>query len=91
MNLDNTVALIGILLSLTTALSTALVWYINAEKRTYGLERDINHLKRNYEQMQENLNMVLREIDDRLNVNERDTIRIKSVLNIIRMHFRKEE
>ncbi|MGB6301538.1 MAG: hypothetical protein WBF90_35890 [Rivularia sp. (in: cyanobacteria)] len=89
MNSFNTSDLIAIGSLTFTAISgiiAAAFWYANTEKRKYGLERDFVHLKRNYEQIQQGLNTILKEFDHRFDTSERDILEIKSTLN----HFKKE-
>ena len=72
----------GLLLAITTAVSGGIAWYGNAEKKKYGLERDLGHIRRNQEQMQLGLNTILREMDRRFDIVERDILEVKSVLKI---------
>lgn len=91
MNLTNIVALIGVILGAFTTLGYGFAWYANVEKRKYGLERDLNHLKRNYEQIQDGLKLILREIEHRFDTNERDILEIKSTLNNHKICFKSDE
>lgn len=76
------IALGSLLLYFVSSLIAVTIWYGKSEKKKYGLERDFNHLKRNYEQIQNGLNLILRETEHKLNLISRDILEIKSKLNI---------
>ena len=80
-NINNLVAIIGLFITILTALAGIIIYYVNAEKRKYGLERDFAHIKRNYEQIERNLRSILVEIDHRFDSIERTLIEIKSKIN----------
>ena len=77
-NINNLVAIIGLIITILTALTGMIIYYVNAEKRKYGLERDFAHIKRNYEQISQSLNLITTEIDHRFDAVERILIEIKS-------------
>lgn len=83
-NINNLIALFGSILAVFTTFASAVLWYVNAEKRKYGLERDFNHMKRNYEQMAQSLNVIITELDHRFDAVDRSIIEIKATLNIKR-------
>jgi hypothetical protein len=72
----------GLFLAAVTAIAAGVAWYAGNEKKKYGLERDLGHIRRNQEQMQQGLNTILLEMDRRFDLNERDILEIKSVLKI---------
>lgn len=62
---NDLLALFGTVLAVFTALASAIIWYTNYEKKRYGLERDFAHIKRNYEQLNENIKLMVTELDHR--------------------------
>lgn len=81
-NINNLIAVVGLIFTILTALAGAILYYVNSEKRKYGLERDFAHLKRNHEQISQSLGVIITEIDHRFDAVERSLIEIKSILNI---------
>lgn len=81
-SLSDIIAISSLLIGLSTTFAAIVFWYVKAEKRKYGLERDYAHLLRNYEQIQQGLNAILRELDNRFDLTERDILEIKTFLNI---------
>ncbi len=79
-NLNSLIAVGGFFLTVTTIICSLVIQYVNAEKRKYGLERDFAHIKRNYEQIVQNLNVIIAEIDHRSDAIDRTLIEIKSLL-----------
>lgn len=57
------VSLIGLALSLTTFLSGVILAIRSATIKGYAAERDFNHLKRNYEQLNESLRLIHEDIE----------------------------
>lgn len=80
-SVNDLIALAGLVVAGLTSLVGAVFWYVNSEKRKYGLERDFAHLKRNYEQIQQNLNVIITELDHRFDAVDRSLIEIKSTFN----------
>lgn len=62
---NDILTLLGAILAVLTALASAIFWYTNYEKKRYGLERDFAHIKRNYEQLNENMKYIVTEINHR--------------------------
>lgn len=81
-DLGDFIAISSLLIGLSTTFAAIVFWYVKAEKRKYGLERDFAHLQRNYEQIQQGLNTILQEMDSRFDLTERDILEIKAFLNI---------
>ncbi len=82
MSVNDLIALCALLLSTGGAVTAIVFWYVNSEKRKYGLERDFAHLKRNYEHINSNLLTILSELDNRFDRVERDILEVKSNLNL---------
>lgn len=70
MTIETVTAIVTSIIAVSSGFLSVLFWYANNEKRNYGLERDIAHVKRNQEQMQQALNVLLVELDKLI---ERDT------------------
>ncbi|WP_238553614.1 hypothetical protein [Fortiea contorta] len=70
------------MLTSITALIGGIYWYGNNEKKKYGLERDFGHIRRNQEQMQQGIDLIIKEIDFRFDSINKDVIEIKSVLRM---------
>jgi hypothetical protein len=84
------------ILGLVSAFSGWCVWWMNrvsyekakaveAATKAYAAERDFQHIRRNQEQIKENLELFLREIDRRFDIIDRDVLEIKSYF------FKKED
>ncbi len=82
MSVNDLIALCALLLSIGGTAIAIVFWYVNSEKRKYGLERDFAHLKRNYEHINSNLLTILSELDNRFDRVERDILEVKSNLNL---------
>ncbi|MDJ0737342.1 MAG: hypothetical protein QNJ47_25310 [Nostocaceae cyanobacterium] len=82
MSVNDLIALCPLLLSIGGNAIAIVLWYVNSEKRKYGLERDFLHLKRNYEQINSNLLAILYELDNRFDRVKRDILEVKSNLSL---------
>lgn len=80
-NINDLIAIVGLIITIITALTGLILYYVNAEKRKYGLERDFAHMKRNYEQITQNLNVIITELDHRFDAIDKTLIEIKSKNN----------
>lgn len=58
------VAIGGFILGLLTSLAGFLTWYGSSVKKAYAAERDFNHLRRNYEQLAENQQHMLKMLEN---------------------------
>lgn len=76
------IAIGSLVLASATSFVGIALWYAKSEKKRYGLERDFDHLKRNYEQIQQSLNTILREIDHRFNELERDISEVNNKVDL---------
>lgn len=79
-NLNDSIAILGTILAILTTLTSGIFWYVNSEKKRYGLERDFAHMRRNYEQISQHLGVILTELDRRCDVIDKTLIEIKSNL-----------
>ncbi|MGB3757275.1 MAG: hypothetical protein WBA07_13025 [Rivularia sp. (in: cyanobacteria)] len=86
-NINDLIAVGSLAFTVLSGIVAGSFWYANSEKRRYGLERDFAHLRRNYEQIQQSLNLIMTEFDHRFDTAERDILEIKSGLN----HLKKED
>lgn len=77
-SISDAIAFGGLTLAIFSSIIGGIIWYANAEKKKYGLERDFNHLKRNQQQILDGLNSLVREIDRRFDSIDRDILEIKS-------------
>lgn len=78
MNINSLLAIFGAILAILTTLASAILWYVNLEKKRYGLERDFAHIKRNYEQLNENIKFMLSQLDHRFDDIDKALIEIKT-------------
>lgn len=69
---------IATLTALVSAGVSIVFWYAGAEKRKYGMERDILHVKRNQEQFQRSFEEFTQEISDKLDELQREVIEIRA-------------
>ncbi|PLZ95299.1 hypothetical protein CEN50_22850 [Fischerella thermalis CCMEE 5268] len=79
---SDAIAFGSLFLTSVTAAVGGIFWYANSEKKKYGLERDLGHIRRNQEQIQSSLNTILGEFDRRFDIVERDILEIKATLKI---------
>ncbi|GJD16367.1 hypothetical protein RIVM261_013230 [Rivularia sp. IAM M-261] len=71
MKLDTIIAMGSLMIAFGSGLVSVLLWYANSEKQRYGFERDIGHLRRNQEQLQQGITTILAELDRRFDEIER--------------------
>jgi hypothetical protein len=81
-SLSDAIAIGSFFLAVATTLIGAIYWYGNNEKKKYGLERDFGHLRNNQAQIQDGINLVLKELDHRFDTIDRDILEIKAVLRM---------
>lgn len=67
------------ILTLCSALAGLVGWGIGRVRKHYGLERDIAHLKRDYQTLSEHSASLLTELERRLDAVERETTVIKTL------------
>ena len=87
--IHNLIAFSTLLFTVFSGLIAFIFWYVQSEKRQYGLERDCAHLRRNYEQLAQGMDLMLSEIDRRFdslenNIDslEKELLEIKSIINL---------
>ncbi len=71
LKIDTIIAIGGLMIAFASGFVSVLLWYANHEKQRYGFERDIGHLRRNQEQMQQGITAILSELDRRFDEIER--------------------
>jgi hypothetical protein len=81
-NLSDAIAVGSFLLAIGTTLIGGIYWYGNNEKKKYGLERDFGHIRNNQKQIQEGIDLIIREMDHRFDTVDRDILEIKAVLRM---------
>ncbi|MDJ0733518.1 MAG: hypothetical protein QNJ47_05420 [Nostocaceae cyanobacterium] len=79
---NSLIALCALVLTIITTLSGAILWYVNTEKKKYAAERDFKHLRRNIEQLAENVNFQTGELDKNFEELSRDILEIKIKLGL---------
>ena len=57
---------IGLLITIVSAASALIGWGASRVRKSYGLERDINHLKNDYNTLSSNFNTLYTELERRL-------------------------
>ena len=60
-----------LVLTVCSTLAAVLGFIVARVRKNYGLERDINHLKRDYQSLSENSNVLFTELERRLDTAER--------------------
>ena len=77
-NVNQATAVCSLVIAFGSGFISIALWYVNLEKRKYGIERDFAHVRRNQEQMQIGITTILTEIDRRFDIVERDIVEIKT-------------
>ena len=75
---QESLAFLNLLLGAGTTFSGIIFWYRNVIRKSYAAQRDFNHLKKNQEQILQNLEYLLREQDKRFDTIDREIIEIKA-------------
>lgn len=65
MSLEQAIAVVGFLIGLGTTLVGVLSWYSSSVKKRYAAERDFNHLRNNQAQIQQGINHLCEEMEER--------------------------
>ncbi len=68
-----------LIITILTALAGLIGWGIGRVRRSYGLERDIGHLKRDYKALSDSCNQLFIELERRLDQAEKDLAILKAV------------
>lgn len=70
---------IGLIITVVSALSALLGWGASRVKKSYGLERDINHLKNDYNTLSSNFNTLCTELERRLDTVETELKVVRAI------------
>lgn len=81
-NTSDLVAIFSLLLAMGTTSIGAILWYVQGEKKKYASERDFQHIRRNQESISDGLNIIAKDIDEKLDQINRDILEIKILLGI---------
>lgn len=76
---------ISLIMGLLSFSGGVIFWFSGQIKRRYGLERDFNHLKRNYEALTGNVATLDKMLDERLDRFELMLVKIESLLAASRL------
>ena len=68
-----------LIITVLTTLAGAVGWGIARVRRSYGLERDIGHLKRDYNALSDNFNNLFTELERRLDQAEKELVILKAI------------
>lgn len=79
MDFEVIVAFASFGLGLISSLSAGLVWLGNQQKRTWALERDIAHVRRNQEQLVQGMSSLSDEMDELHNRLVQEIIELKAL------------
>lgn len=68
-----------LIITILTTLAGVIGWGIGRVRRGYGLERDISHLKRDYEALASNCSSLFTELERRLDQVEKELAILRAV------------
>lgn len=68
-----------LVLTVVSALAAVIGWGIARVRHNYGLERDINHLKRDYQTLSGNCDRLLTELERRLDAVEKELATLRGI------------
>ncbi len=77
---DDPIVVLTFALAVGGNITWAILFFSNSVKRRYAAERDFNHLKNNLKDLTDNLEILFREFDKRLDYQDRDLLEIKAYL-----------
>lgn len=77
--MDFIITNLGLIITIVSALSALTGWWVTKVRKGYGFERDINHLKRDYQALSENFAHLNTELERRLDQVEKDLAIIRAV------------
>jgi len=75
------IAFSSFVLALLTTGAGAILWYVGTEKKKFAAEREFLHLKNNQISISAGIAELLKEMDRRLDIIDRDILEIKNILN----------
>lgn len=61
----------------------AVAWYSTLVKQRYGFERDVNHLKRDYQQLSLNVETLVKSYEARLDDLQLDLVKLQARFDVI--------
>lgn len=73
--------ILSFLVTILTAVIGIMFWYVKAEKRKYGIERDLNHLKLNQQEISRNILDLTDGLDTRIERLEKSMVEIKALIS----------
>ena len=82
LNASDTIALLALVLAILTTAGAVLLSYVQAEKKKYAAERDFAHLKRNMEQLIQNIGFQTKALEEQFDQLQRDILEIKFYLGV---------
>ncbi len=90
MNSSTIIALAGLALAALTTAGGIFQYILTSQKKSYAAERDFNHLKRNYEQLAENQQLLLKEFEERSTELRQELREQKILLNAVLTQIAKD-
>ena len=69
----------SLIFALLTGFVGVLGFLVNQALRLYGMERDIRHLKRDYQSLSKNLHELMTDYERRLDESEKEMIQIRGI------------
>lgn len=69
----------SLIFALLTGFVGVLGFLVNQALRLYGMERDIRHLKRDYQSLSKNLHELMTDYERRLDESEKEMIQIRCI------------
>lgn len=77
---DDPIVIITFALALGGNVTWAILFFSNSVKRKYAAERDFAHLKNNQKDLTDNLALIFKELDRRLDYQDREMSEIKTFI-----------
>ncbi|NEP19609.1 MAG: hypothetical protein F6J97_22415 [Leptolyngbya sp. SIO4C1] len=78
--MSETLSLISLLVGLVTSVGGGIAWWRAIVRKQYAAERDFGHLKRNYQQLAQNVNAMYKESDQRFDRLDLELVELKGLL-----------
>lgn len=82
----NYLEVLAVAISVVTFSGGIVAWYRGAVEKRYAAERDFNHLKNNYDQINSNLLRIAKDQEEMIEGIEKDLIEVKNLLNLLIVH-----
>ncbi|MDZ7970513.1 MAG: hypothetical protein RM368_37245 [Nostoc sp. DedSLP03] len=77
---DDPIVVLTFSLALGGNVTWAILFFTNSVKRKYAAERDFGHLKNNLKDLTDNLALLFKELDRRLDAQDKDLLELKAYL-----------